>query len=235
MKHRILAIAFLFFSLIFAEMQGQEIQTIADETPQTPSGLYIGAQATTNGLGFNINYIAGYRLTLKTGVESLKYNFNFPYEENDINYDATFQYKTGGIFLLADYFYAKSLYLSGGVVMNNFQPKFEGVAASEMTYGDIIIPASKVGDFRFEVEPELKFSPYVAAGFRKFFGKTKMVSWNFETGLYYMGPPKLNIQTTGLLAPTSDPAHSHQQYLENQFSVYKYYPVMKFALGIRLI
>jgi len=207
---------------------------MADETSQALSGLYVGAQATTNGLGFNLNYIAGKRLTLKTGVESLKYNFHFPYEESDINYDATFQYKTGGIFLLADYFYAKSLYLSGGVLMNNFQPKFEGEAASDMAYGDITIPASKVGDFHFEVEPSLKFSPYIAAGFRTFFGKTKMVSWNFETGLYYMGPPKLNIQTTGLLAPTSDPAHGHQQYLENQFSVYKYYPVVKFALGIRL-
>jgi hypothetical protein len=231
MKHWTLAIAILFFSLFSANLQGQEAE---DESPRLPSGLYIGAQATTNGLGFNLGYIAGKRLTLKTGVEALKFDFDFPYEENDISYDATFQYKTGGLFLLADYFYARSLYLSGGVVMNNFQPRFEGVAASDMTYGDITIPASKVGDFRFEVEPDLKFSPYVAAGFRSFIGKAKMVTWNIETGLYYMGPPKLNIETTGLLAPTSDPAHGHQQNLENQFSVYKYYPIVKFALGVRL-
>jgi hypothetical protein len=224
----------LIFTLILSSASGQNIPETEQNAPAVIKGLFIGGQASTNGLGFNMRYVFGKRFTLKSGVESLNLNYSFQYNEKDISYNTDFDYKTGGIFLMADYFYTNSLYFTGGAIYNDFQPKLEGMANTDMQYGDITIPASKVGGFNIQFEPELKISPYAGVGFRKFIGKKKMVTYNFETGLYYIGPPQINIDATGLLAPTADPAHGKKQYLENQFSVYKYYPVVKFAIAMRL-
>jgi hypothetical protein len=226
--------AILIFFLITGSASGQNISDTDQNAPEKIKGLFIGGQASTNGLGFNLRYVFGKRVTIKSGVESLNLNYSFQFDENDISYNADFNYKTGGSFLMADYFYTNSLYFTGGAIFNDFQPRLEGMANSDMQYGDITIPASKVGGFNMQFEPELKISPYAGIGFRKFLGKKKMVTYNFETGLYYIGPPQLTIDATGLLAPTADPAHGKKQFLENQFSVYKYYPVVKLAIAMRL-
>ena len=236
MKIKQWAIPILFFLVSFPNIliQAQEISENENIQAVHSTGFYLGGQASTNGLGFNLRYMAGKKLTLKTGIESLNLWRNFEFDESDISYNAELNYKTGGIFFLADFFYARSLYLSGGLILNNFQPKLEGVASSDFQYGDIIIPASDVGDFSIHFEPGLKVSPYIGAGIRHFFGKSQSVNFTFETGLYYMGPPQVKIETTGLLAPTSDPDHGQQLLLEDQFSTYKFYPVVKLALAIRL-
>jgi hypothetical protein len=234
MKRWILPAGILFFILMFQNSMGEEIPDSANIDPVSYSGFYIGGQATTNGLGFNLRYIINKRLTLKSGVESMHLSYSFLLDENEVSYDTEINYKTGGVFLLADFFYARSLYISGGVMMNDFQPFLKGIAASDLPYGDISIPSSKVGEFVFSVEPDLKYSPYIGLGLQKFIGKLKLISWNFETGFYYMGPPKVNIEATGLLAPTADPAHGQKGQLEKQFSVYKYYPVAKLAVSLRI-
>lgn len=197
-------------------------------------GFYSGGHASTNGLGINFGYVAGKRLTFRTGFETLNLNRDFDFNENDISYSANVHYKTGGVFLFADYYYTSRLYFTVGGLINSFQPNIEGYAASDLQYGDITIPAEQVGTFHFEVEPELKYSPYVGAGFRRFTGKNEKIVYSFETGIYYMGAPKLDIETTGLLAPTSDPAHGQEEYLENQFNAYKIYPVLKLNLAFKL-
>jgi len=198
------------------------------------SGIYAGGQASTNGLGLNVKYVLNKRFTFKAGYETLDFDHSFSFNENDVDYAADLDYTAGGLFLLADWFYMKSVYISGGAIVNKFRPEMTGSAASNLQYGDISIPASDVGSFHFYFEPELKISPYLAIGFREFWGKSKRVSYNFETGLYYIGSPEITIETTGLLKPTSNEVHNQKEYLEEQFSVYKYYPVVKFDIAVRL-
>ncbi len=234
LKETLITVCIILLSFSFSNIYGQSGSESGEIVASPEKGFFAGAQASTNGLGFNLSYMAGKKLTFQAGIETINLNYRFMFDENNISYDANFNYKTGGLFLTADYFYTNSLYLTGGVFFNNFNPKLNGVADSDMKYGDIIIPASKVGTFKMSLEPKLKVSPYAGVGFRKFFGKRKLVSYNFETGLYYIGPPQVNIEATGLLSPTADPAHGKKEYLENHFSVYKYYPVVKFAIAMRL-
>jgi hypothetical protein len=222
--------------LIIAEITSAKAtdKPAKDETEVRTSGFYAGGQASTNGLGFNFKYILNKRFTIKTGYETIGFTRSFSFTENDIDFAADLDYTTGGLFLLTDLFYTNSLYISGGVIFNKFQPEVAGYAVSSMSYGDITIPASDVGDFNFYFEPEIKTSPYLAVGFRKFIGESKRVSYNFETGLFYIGNPDVAIETTGLLKPTSDETHGQEKYLEEQFSAYKYYPVVKFDIAVRL-
>lgn len=229
-------LTFIVISLLTGIFQtrGQEF------TPEFPitdeqKGLYAGAMASTNGPGLSLGYILSPGITLRGGVETLKFGYDFSFEENDMSYDANLDYKTGAVFLVADLFFTSRLCFSGGFALNSFNPRVVGQAGSDLEYGDISIPASKVGDFAIAVEPSMKVSPYAGAGFRHFFGKNKRVYYNFETGVYYMGAPQFDIMASGLLAPTADPAHGKKEYLENQFNAYKIYPLVKLHIGIKLL
>ncbi len=231
-KIKTLGLIFLFL----CEINFSEAQEFLPEKPLKPEnvGFYTGGHASTNGLGINFGYILNKRFTFRTGYETMNLKHNFDFEENDVSYNADLQYKTGGIFLFADYYYTSRLYITLGGIINNFQPDVSGYASSDMKYGDIYIPAEDVGTFNFKVEPELKYSPYAGAGIRNFLGKNEKLVYSFETGFYYMGAPKFAIATTGLLAPTSDPAHKQKEFLEKQFDAYKIYPILKFNLAFKI-
>ena len=197
-------------------------------------GLYLGGQISTNGFGGNLRYAFNDKFSVRTGYETLSLNYDFDFDENDITYVAEMEFKTGGILALFEYAYAKNLYLAAGAVFNSFNPEVTGFAASDFEYGDIIIPAEDIGDFVINAKPGLAVSPYGGVGYRAFWGKREGIVFNFETGLYYMGPPDIKIEATGLLAPTADPAFGQEEYLEYQFDAYKIYPVIKLGLAVKL-
>ena len=211
--------------LFFFNTYSQESKPVVPQTQE--SVFFAGGQASTNGLGVNLGYILNRRISFRTGFETLKFAVNFDFDENDITYNSDLNYKTGSVFLLADYYYTSSLYLSGGASINNFKPDITGYAISDLHYGDITIPSSEVGEFNFTIEPSMKLSPYLGAGVRQFLGKNRRILSNFETGFYYMGVPKLKIEADGLLSPTADPAHGQREKLENQIKKYKIYPILK--------
>jgi hypothetical protein len=233
---KIVLVRFLFLMMLLSAATVVGAQEFVKEIPVTTGnyGLYAGGQASTNGLGVNLGYIFGPKLTLRTGVESLNFSKSFSFDENDISYQADLNYKTGGVFLIADYYFTSRMCFSVGAAFNSFNPQVTGQAASDLAYGDITIPAAEVGQFNVGIEPSMDISPYAGAGYRHFLGKNKKVVYTFETGVYYMGAPQFNIEATGLLSPTADPAHGQTEYMEKQFESYKIYPVVKLNIAFKL-
>lgn len=230
----ILPILFLLLHLPGFSSYGQEISPVEEKKPKGYSGFYAGGQASTNGLGFSLRYVLNRRLSVGAGMESLNLMRNFQVESNGIPFDVGVNYKTGGLFLLGELYYTRSLYLSAGLISNSFQPKAEGKASAGIRYGDVIIQPSTIGTLRVRVKPEYRYSPYAGLGVRRFLDKNQIVSCNFETGLYYLGAPDMSLEANGLLRPTADPANGREEYLETQFSAYKYYPVVKAGIAVRL-
>ena len=206
---------------------------LTGSTPKYSSneGFYFGGSASTNGWGFDARYAFNNWFSLKTGYETLSFTYSFDFDENGIDYGADLDYKTGGVLLLADFNYTKNLYISAGVVFNSFNPVVDGRATDSYQLGDITIPAEDIGTFNIEMEPGIKVAPYIGAGSRAYIGRAERLTFNFEIGLYYMGAPEIAIESEGLLAPTSDPALAHAEYLSDQFSAYKIYPVIKLNLA----
>lgn len=227
----------LFMVLLFLVMS---MVVLAQEENVTPvesenfKGLYVGATISTNGWGGEVKYLFNKRFTVKSGYEAIKLKYDFSFDENDIDYDASMDFKTGGIYLLGDFNYTRNLYISAGALFNKFQPEISGYAVSGFQYGDINIPAEMVGEFTFTIEPGLSVSPYASLGARAFFGKQKRVVLNTEIGCYYMGPPNIEIEASGLIAPTADPAHGQKERLEEQIEQFKFYPVLKLTLAVKL-
>lgn len=234
MKINLLPYLFIFLCTSFLNSSGQDIPKPEQEPDAINKGFYAGGQASTNGLGFNFRYIMSRRLSLNAGMETMHVVRNFEVHGYGVPFNAQVDYKTGGLFLLGELFYTRSLYLSGGIISNNFQPQAEGRALTSFRYGDIILQPSTIGTINVEVEPKYKYSPYAGLGIRRYLDKNHVFSCNFETGLFYLGAPEMHLEATGLFKPTADPANGKEEYLEAQFSAYKYYPVVKAGIAVRL-
>jgi hypothetical protein len=233
MKRASFSIVLLFILIVTTNALAQEDE-IMPETQVSVKGLYLGGQASTNGWGFDLKYIFNKTITLKTGFETLAISHHFNFDEHEIMFDADLDYNTGGVFLLADINYTRNLYLSVGAALNSLNPNITGQAANDLTYGDITLPASEVGEFGVKLTPENKISPYAGLGFRSFWGEKKRVTFYFVGGFYYLGSPTVEIEATGLIAPTADPANGRKELIENQISQYKFYPVLKMSFAIKL-
>lgn len=216
--------------------KGYSQEAVPEKEPTTDHrrGFFAGGQASTNGLGISVRYIMSPRISIIAGYENMQIERNINIYSYGVPFNAQIDYETGGIYLLGEFYYTPSLYVSAGVISNNFQPSAEGNALSSIRYGDITLPPSTIGTLQVDVEPGLKYSPYAGMGIRRFLDRKRSWSFNFETGLYYMGSPDMDLSATGLLQPTADPANGKEEYLEAQFSVYKYYPVIKAGIAVRL-
>ena len=233
MKKRSLVFMFLLLLAIATTAVAQKEKSPSYESDNF-KGYYLGATGSTNGWGGEVKYLFNKQFTVKSGYETLKLKYDFSFEENDVDYDATMDYKTGGFYLLGDFNYTRNLYISAGALFNQFKPGISGYATSGIQYGDITIPAEMVGEFTFTIKPGLTVSPYASLGARSFFGRQKRVMLNTEIGFYYMGPPEVEIEATGLIAPTADPAHGQKERFEKQIEQYKFYPVFKLTLAVKL-
>jgi len=233
MKHNFFIVSIVLFLSPILSAFAEEKDSLLEFTYVNP-GMYLEGQASTNGWGFDLRYMLNKTITLKAGFESLTLTHNFDFVESNIDFDAELDYQTGSVFLMADFNIIKLLYISIGAAQNTFKPQIKGIAVSDMKYGDIIIPSSKIGNFKFTLKPGLKMSPYAGIGLRKFIGTKERASFFFESGLYYLGSPKVEIEASGFFAPTADPAHGQKERIENQFSQYNIYPVVKFSLALKL-
>ena len=150
--------------------------------------LGISLKASTNGIGGDVIYNFHPKMTLRLGYETLGFNTEFNFEEQNIEYAAIVDLKTGGLSLLYDFYLLKGVFVTGGVVLNTFQADFDGEAESSFPFGDIEIPKEMIGDFNFIVDPATKVSPYIGIGFGRTLGLKKRFSAAFEIGSYYIGP-----------------------------------------------
>jgi len=194
----------------------------------------IAGHTSTNGLGLNLVYSISDNFSVRGGYEKLKFNIGFDFDENDIDYDANLDYKTGSISVLADYNVLKALYLTGGFGFHLMNSQFSGIAVSNLEYGDISIPAEDVGEFNFEVKPSNRITPYAGIGFGRIVGLNKAVALNLEFGTFYLGAHDVTLEATGLLEPTANPAHGQKELFENQLKRYNFYPVVKFGISVKL-
>lgn len=194
----------------------------------------VGLKGSTMGYGGDIVFQFHERMTARLGYDQLGLGpYDFTFEESDISYNASAKVKTGSITALYDYYIAKIFFVSAGVGLNNFNVSVAGRAGSDLPWGDISIPQDKIGDFDITVEPGLKVSPYLGIGLGRTLS-TKLVGFAFEIGTYYMGGPNVNIESTGLISPTSDPKFGQEALLEKQISQYYLYPVVKLSLNFKI-
>jgi hypothetical protein len=198
-------------------------------------GLGLALKASTMGVGGDIALGINKSMDVRLGFDMMGYSLDVPFKESGIDYDAKASVTTGSITALFDYYISKSFFVAGGLGYNLFNVGVNGNAVSDLPWGDISINKDKIGDFVFDIYPGTKISPYLGLGFGRALGSEKNFAFAFELGTYYQGSPDISIESTGLLAPTSDPNLGQEKRLEGQINQYYLYPVLKLSLSYRIV
>ncbi len=194
----------------------------------------IAVKGSTNGLGADFVFGFTTPITVRLGFETLSYKTNLDFTEQNISYNADLKFQTGSISLLGDFYFGNNFFLSAGLAKSLLKVDFDGAADEALPFGDIEIPADMIGNFNFQIAPKNGIMPYLGFGLGRTIGLNKSVGFAFEAGAFYQGQLGFDITSTGLLSPTSNPAHAHGERLEKQVSQYVWYPVAKLSLSYKI-
>jgi len=191
-------------------------------------------KGSTTGVGVDLAYRISPKWLVKVGTDSYSYEFltNFKSADYDMSLDANILVGSGS--LVVDYQLYKRVYLSGGVIMNNFNTKVDATLQSDFKFGDVILSKSKLGNISWEVEKYKSIAPYLGIGIGNNFNSRKRVNLSLELGGIFQNAPKLKIVSNGIFQSNSDVDINQAGSLEKSIEQYKIYPVFKLNFGIKL-
>lgn len=191
-------------------------------------------KGSTSGVGADLAYRINPKWLVKVGAERFNYEFLTNLRSADLNVDINSTIITGSYSLLADYQIYKKLYISGGLLINNFNTKVKGNLQSDYKFGDLVVSKEKVGTIEWDVKPESTIAPYLGLGIGNNINSKKKVNLSVELGGIFQGAPKFQIQSNGIFESNSDANFNQAGSLEESFSKFQIYPVLKINLGIKL-
>jgi hypothetical protein len=208
--------------------------TILIATSSDAQNVGLLLKGSTTGLGADLAYRVNEKWLVKAGVDRYTYKFltNFQSAEYDMNLDANIL--VGSFSLLVDYQIYKKIYISSGVILNNFNTNVNGSLQKDVKFGDIILSKSKLGNISWEVEKFKSLAPYLGIGIGKNINGRKKVNLSLELGGIFQNAPQLKIVSNGIFQSNSDVDINQAGNLENSIEKYKVYPVFKLNLGIQL-
>lgn len=123
---------------------------------------------------------------------------------------------------------AASFRFTFGAGLPNNTIGVKGKLKENFTYGDIIVTPDELGVFDMNIQWN-SVAPYIGIGFGRNVPK-KRVSFTIDMGAYHIGSPKVTLQPTGMLSPTSDQA----SVFEGNMVDYKWHPVLNFQFNVRI-
>jgi hypothetical protein len=225
----------LFLGQVYAqEDTGQnkgdaDLSKIIKSTKFTP-GWGIGLKASTLGFGADIVKSFNSSFTLRLGASY--YNHDFKISSFDDLGGSAFNYTTvGSVSLLFDWYFAKSVYLSAGLIYNMSVLEIESKANKSQYIGEIEITPETMGSINYTLKPN-DICPYLGIGFGHTISRNKLIAFNFDLGALYQGSPKVTLDATGMVAPTAN--EEQRQLLQDNVKSYMFYPFLNFQLSFRL-
>lgn len=193
--------------------------------------LGVNGNLSTCGIGADVYWNFSPQLSLRAGYSRLSFDMDIDFDQNNLKLDTDIRYITHGLTVGIDYQFLKVMYATAGLSVFRFKPKGRVVPVSALEFGDIALAPETMGSATIRVKNKAGLSPYIGVGVGKL-TPTQKVSFAFEIGTYYMGSPKITIDASGMLEPNADPEHA--ALLSKQISRYRFYPVVKFSVGVKL-
>jgi hypothetical protein len=232
MKKLIYLTIVLFLTSILAFGQDSANTSATEETPSNNTiGLSLGAKAGTMGIGSELSFALTPRLHLRLGGSYFRYEIELEAFQSEVK--GSSYLKTGSISLLADFHPARYFYLSAGVLYNMLEAGIYGIPANPITIGNIQVNPDEVGYLEVTLKPGANINPYAGIGFGRAVSKNRVVSFNIDLGAAFMDSPKADLQSTGMLTPTSSEEQKRQ--LNENISWIQFYPMISFQLNFKIL
>ncbi len=193
-------------------------------------GVAISLKLSTLGPGIEIVKTLGRKFSLRAGANYIYYNYNAVYE--DLNIDASSYLELGAISLLADWYMAKRVHFTGGLMYNLTNESATGKPAYDFSIGNINVTPEKAGSLTINLKTN-KLCPYIGLGFgRPVAYGYRVVSFNFDIGVLYHGKPKVDLEAEGMISPTAN--QENEKIIEDNLSDFYLYPVIAMQLAFKI-
>jgi hypothetical protein len=194
------------------------------------------AHAGTRGFGGRLHVRLADRVNVRAGalVLPVSYSGNQDLSGVDFSYRIDLDLLSAGAFV--DWFpLGGGFRLSAGAAYNTNTGSGELVPQEGLEIAGRLYTARELGDGRIRVEQASPVAPYVGVGFGN--PMARRVSFLVDVGAMYAGSPRVDVTTSGALEPTSLPGPNGEpsagEQIEQNLSVYRFYPVVTLGLGVR--
>lgn len=191
-------------------------------------------KASTAGVGVELGYRISPKVLLKAGYDSFAFDFNTNLD-TEISLDLNSSLKTGSIGLLIDYALVRKVYVSTGLLLNNFETTLSGTVMEDYVFGDVVIAKERLGGIQWSLKPKSQIAPYFGIGFGRLLGSNKLINSSIEFGVIYQGKTAVEINSNGVFSPNSDASFAQNLVLEGSLESLALYPVLKINLALNLI
>jgi hypothetical protein len=195
-------------------------------TPPSYQPFTLGAEAGTTGLGGGAGWRFADHFGLVGGMDYLKFSLNRTYSGIPYSGNVHMQSEYAGLNVYPS---AKSSFrISLGAYFN--QNKFTGSAVSDGTLvvNGFPVPAGDSVHLEYKQQP---VNPYVSIGGNLYFDKARHFSLGAELGAFYLGNPRVSVNTTPSgIVPQSD-LDSYKKQVEDDIKNIPVWPVLKLSLN----
>lgn len=193
--------------------------------PETRPRLAVSMQTTSNGIGAGLHLALSRRVQLRmtlTGLEAFRAQ---DWRQDDLDVHAEGRLVLGGMNLLLDWYpFGQTFHLSTGVLLGGPHLRAFVEPTSDFVYSDTkTFTPDKLGYLTVNANAS-PASPYLGLGW----GNALDDHWSLlvDLGMYYLGPPQIEMAGEGLIAPTSRQAGSIEAGLQS----FRYLPFV--GIGI---
>lgn len=197
--------------------------------------LGIILKGSTTGVGADIGYRINPRLLIKAGIDQFNYNLTTNFEDGSTSFDLNGSIGAGTIGFTADYQLLHKVYVTGGVVLNKFNTDFKGKLLNDIEFGDLIINKDKVGEINWKIKPKSSIAPYLGIGIGNLLNERRKLNLGLEIGAMLQGPPDFEINGNGFFAANASPEFGQASKLNNTFSSFQFYPVIRLQVAYSLV
>ena len=195
-------------------------------------GLILKGSST--GVGVDLGYRINSKFLVKAGVDQFNYNLKTNFKDGETSFDVDGSIQAGTIGVVADYQLNRRIYVTGGLVLNNFNTDIKGVLLNDIEFGDVIIKKENVGKINWKIKPKSTIAPYLGIGIGNLLNLNKKLNFGFELGAMLQGPPSFEIIGDGLFSANSNPEFDQAGNLNTTFSSFQFYPVIRLNLAYAL-
>jgi hypothetical protein len=198
---------------------------------RSASGLTLGPNIGTLGLGGEAGYRFNDYLGLRIGGNYFSYDFDEQLSE--VNYDAEISLQSAGA-VLDIYPLGGVFRLTAGARYNWNGLEFTATPTTNITIGGNTFTPAQAGTLRGDVD-FWEVAPYAGFGLEGSFfeGRLRLAA---DFGVLYQGKPHVDLSGTGALAgdPTFLAAiEQEKKDIEDEFAFLGFYPVVGLSLAVR--
>lgn len=194
----------------------------------TGQGFSLAARAGTLGPGVEAVTSLDPHFNVRIGASYLSYSRQDYVTDFDVAVDVTSDLRLTSFALIADVLpFERILRMSLGLVYNHNQVTSLAVPAEGYSIEGKTFSPDRIGSLEGSLTHRRPFQPYMGLGLgNPLRGRVTLL---IDVGMLYTDAPRLEMQGTGMIAPTAGQAPD----LEASMYSFRWYPVAAAGLGIR--